>query len=99
MANVRMIPASISQGSAHTVLKSVRRRVAAYARVSTDSEEQLTSYEAQVDYYSKYIRNRQDWEFAGIYTDVDTRYGLKPKTNSGHLGCYSPHAMQNWSSG
>jgi hypothetical protein len=32
---------------AHTVLKSVRRRVAAYARVSTESEEQLTSYEAQ----------------------------------------------------
>ena len=69
MANVRMIPASISQGSAHAILKSVRRRVAAYARVSTDSEEQLTSYEAQVDYYTKYIHERQDWEFAGLYTD------------------------------
>jgi len=48
---------------------AVRKRVAAYARVSTDSEEQLTSYEAQVDYYTKYIREHADWEFAGIYTD------------------------------
>lgn len=46
-----------------------KKRVAAYARVSTDSEEQLTSYEAQVDYYTKYIREHADWIFAGIYTD------------------------------
>ena len=45
------------------------RRVAAYARVSTDSEEQLTSYEAQVDYYTKYIHSRSDWEFVDVYTD------------------------------
>jgi len=46
-----------------------QRRVAAYARVSTDSEEQLTSYEAQVDYYTKLIHDRPDWEFAGLYSD------------------------------
>lgn len=46
-----------------------KRKVAAYARVSTDSEEQMTSYEAQVDYYTKYIKERSDWEFVGIYTD------------------------------
>lgn len=40
-----------------------------YARVSTDSEEQLTSYEAQVDYYTKYIQGRPDWEFIEVYTD------------------------------
>ena len=45
------------------------KRVCAYARVSTDHEEQLTSYEAQVDYYTRYIQGRTDWEFAGIYTD------------------------------
>ena len=45
------------------------RRVAGYARVSTDSEEQLTSYEAQVDYYSRYIRSRADWQFVDVYTD------------------------------
>ena len=36
------------------------RRVAAYARVSTDSEEQLTSYEAQVDYYTRFIQDNLD---------------------------------------
>ena len=51
-------------------LQSVRkRRVAGYARVSTDSEEQATSYDAQVDYYTKYIKGNTEWEFAGIYTD------------------------------
>ena len=48
---------------------SPKRRVAAYARVSTNNEEQLTSYEAQVDYYTNYIQGRDDWEFAGVYTD------------------------------
>lgn len=43
--------------------------MAAYARVSTDHEEQQSSYEAQVDYYTKYIKKRDDWEFAGIYSD------------------------------
>ena len=37
--------------------------------VSTDHEEQLTSYEAQVNYYTTYIKSRSDWEFVGIYTD------------------------------
>lgn len=46
-----------------------RKRVAAYARVSTDNEEQILSYEAQVDYYTRYIRSKDDWEFVGIYTD------------------------------
>lgn len=46
-----------------------RRRVAAYARVSTDQEEQLTSYEAQKDYYTQYIKSRIDWEFVGVYAD------------------------------
>ena len=46
-----------------------KRRVAAYARVSTDNEEQLTSYEAQVDYYTRYIKSNENWEFVGIYTD------------------------------
>lgn len=46
-----------------------KRRVAAYARVSTDSDEQYTSFEAQVDYYTKYISNHPEWEYVGIYTD------------------------------
>jgi len=46
-----------------------RRRVAGYARVSTNDEEQQTSYAAQVDYYTKYIKSRPDWEFVKVYTD------------------------------
>lgn len=46
-----------------------KRRTAGYARVSTDSEEQLSSYEAQVDYYTKLIQNREDWIFVEVYTD------------------------------
>jgi DNA invertase Pin-like site-specific DNA recombinase len=46
-----------------------KKRVAAYARVSTISDEQQTSYEAQVDYFTKHIQANQDWHFAGIYTD------------------------------
>ena len=54
-------------------------RVAAYARVSTDHEEQQTSYEAQVDYYTRYITGNPEWEFAGMYADADVSYGQKPK--------------------
>lgn len=46
-----------------------KKRVAAYARVSTDDEEQLTSYEAQVDYYTNFIQSKEEWKFVKIYTD------------------------------
>ena len=68
-SNVRIIPATIRQNSANRTYLNAKRRTAAYARVSTDSEEQLTSYEAQVDYYTKYIKERADWEFVRVYTD------------------------------
>lgn len=69
MTSIRVIPATIHQTSAQNRNSAMKRRVAAYARVSTDSEEQLTSYEAQVDYYTKYIQGREDWEFVDVYTD------------------------------
>ncbi len=46
-----------------------RLRVAAYARVSSDSEDQLNSLSVQVDYYTHLIQENPNWEFAGIYTD------------------------------
>lgn len=46
-----------------------KRRVAAYCRVSTMSEEQETSLIAQQDYYFKYILSREDWQFVNIYYD------------------------------
>ncbi len=48
-----------------------QKRVAAYCRVSTDSEEQLTSYTTQKKVYSEMIAARTDWEFAGLYADED----------------------------
>jgi DNA invertase Pin-like site-specific DNA recombinase/DnaJ-domain-containing protein 1 len=47
----------------------IHKRVAAYARVSTDNEEQLSSYDAQVDYYTRHIQSNKDWDFVEVYTD------------------------------
>ncbi len=46
-----------------------RKRVAAYCRVSTDFAEQEESYERQITYYENLIRNKPEWDFAGIYAD------------------------------
>lgn len=46
-----------------------RIRVAAYCRVSTDLEEQQSSYEVQVEYYTNHIQGNPEWKFAGIYAD------------------------------
>ena len=69
MANITVIPATKTFHSKMPVNARSRRKVAGYARVSADSEEQLTSYEAQVDYYTKFIRSNPDWEFVDVYTD------------------------------
>lgn len=44
-------------------------RVAAYCRVSTELEEQESSYEAQVEYYTRKIQETENWKLAGIYAD------------------------------
>lgn len=67
--NVTTIPATISRFTDTPLTTASKRRVAAYARVSTDRDEQLTSYDAQVDYYTKYIKERADWEFVSVYAD------------------------------
>ena len=46
-----------------------RLRVAAYCRVSTEQEEQESSFENQVEYYTNLIRSNPDWECAGIFAD------------------------------
>lgn len=65
---VRVIPATKTQGAIHSTHDG-KKRVAAYCRVSTDSEEQLNSYEAQKSYYTQKIEDSPDWEMAGIYAD------------------------------
>ena len=49
--------------------KIAKRRAAAYARVSTDHEDQVTSYAAQVEHYTYYIKEHADLEFVDVYTD------------------------------
>ncbi|KIR03820.1 Phage integrase (Site-specific recombinase) [Lachnospiraceae bacterium TWA4] len=66
---VTQIPATIDKFTAIPVGSKQKRKVAGYARVSTDHEDQTTSYEAQVDYYTNYIKSREDWVFAGLYSD------------------------------
>ena len=47
----------------------IKLRVAAYCRVSTDMEDQATSFDAQVRFYTNLIQSNPDWEFAGVYAD------------------------------
>jgi len=44
-------------------------RTAAYARVSTDSTEQLQSFNVQVEHYTDFIKSNSEWEFVGVYAD------------------------------
>ncbi len=65
---IHVIPAT-KQAAAPGRASGRRQRVAAYCRVSTDSEEQLTSYTAQKAYYTQKIDENPDWEMAGIFAD------------------------------
>ena len=69
MATVTKIPATVSRYTAAPIQTREKRKVAAYARVSTDHEDQLNSYEAQCDYYESFIRSHEEWEYAGLYSD------------------------------
>ena len=70
MGNVMVIPAKRQLGNtARQQDAKPRLRVVAYCRVSTDSDEQATSYDAQVEHYTELIQKNPEWEFAGIYAD------------------------------
>ena len=66
---VQTIPATLGRFTSSPIVSSKKRKVAGYARVSTDHDEQFTSYTAQVEYYTRYIREHDDWEFVNVYTD------------------------------
>lgn len=51
------------------VEQAKKLRVAAYARVSSDSVDQLNSFATQVAYYTDFIQSKDKWEFAGLYAD------------------------------
>ncbi len=69
MAKVTIIPSTINPITQMPINATTTKKVAAYARVSTNSDEQYTSYEAQVTYYKKYIKERPDWEYTHVYAD------------------------------
>lgn len=69
---VTVIPPRIRALPGMPTLAVQKKRVAAYARVSTNTEEQLTSYEAQVKHYTEYIQSKEytdHWQFVSVYTD------------------------------
>lgn len=55
--------------SQEEIKQSKRLRVAAYCRVSTDDEEQINSYKAQIEYYTEKINKNPEWQMAGIFAD------------------------------
>lgn len=66
---VTVIPATIHPLTKLPSITMMLRRTCGYARVSTDKDEQFTSYAAQVDYYTNFIKSKPEWEFVKVYTD------------------------------
>lgn len=67
--NVTVIPAKRTVGTQKSTGKVQRTRVAAYCRVSTEFEEQESSYEMQVEHYTSYISENPNWELVEVYAD------------------------------
>lgn len=67
LPEVIVIPATITPKTYSTRKKKLR--VAAYCRVSTDDEEQLTSYRNQIEHYTNKIKQNADWKLVGIFAD------------------------------
>ena len=80
--NVTLIPARRRAGNRVVKEDKPKLRVAAYCRVSTDSDEQAGSYEVQVQHYTDYIERNKDWELADIYAD-DGISGTNTKKRQG----------------
>ena len=84
MLNIRVIEPVTLQSTA-------KLRVCAYARVSSDSEDQLNSFASQVNYYTNYIQAHTDWTFIDIYADAADIIGLnqKPEANGRRFSPFS----------
>ena len=67
--SVTVIPARARNRTSDKEEAKPKLRVAAYCRVSTDSEEQTSSYDVQVKHYTSYIEENSEWELAGIFAD------------------------------
>lgn len=67
--NIMVIPARRTVGTQKPETKVQKTRVAAYCRVSTEYEEQESSYEVQVEHYTTYIKSNPEWELVEVYAD------------------------------
>lgn len=76
---IRTIPVTKNIFTMHSIIEEIKKRVAAYARVSTKHEEQTSSYEAQVAHYTNYIKSKPEWEFVKVYTDKETATNTKKR--------------------
>ena len=83
---VRVIPAHRKTAAAERKETKGVKRVAAYCRVSTDSEEQLNSYTAQKTYYTQLISENPEWEMAGIFAEAGVIIGLNTARPLRHIG-------------
>ena len=81
MANVKMI--------APQALQTEHLRVAAYCRVSSDSEDQLHSYAAQIRAYTEEIAQHDGWELVDVYADDTAIMGLNRNQRQSD-GCLVP---------
>lgn len=68
-SKITVIPARKNTGNTIKKAEKPKLRVAAYCRVSTDSEDQASSYETQISHYTEYILKNPDWQLAGIFAD------------------------------
>lgn len=66
MPKVTVIPSTVKTMTHLPKARKRKRRVAGYARVSTDSDEQFTSYQSQVNYHTKMIEANPGWEFVRV---------------------------------
>ncbi|MBK5262016.1 MAG: recombinase family protein [Peptostreptococcaceae bacterium] len=67
--NITVIPARTRIGNTISEAQRPKLRVVAYCRVSTDSDEQATSYATQIEHYTELINKNTEWELGGIYAD------------------------------
>ena len=63
-----------------------KKRVAAYARVSSGKDAMLHSLSAQVSHYSDLIQRNSDWLYAGVYAD-EAKTGTKDRNNGKFTAC------------
>ena len=79
---ITVIPSQRQQQEIAEEPKSKKVRVAAYCRVSTDQEEQLSSYENQIKYYKTMIEEHPEYELVDIYADE----GISGKSGQNSTG-------------